>query len=517
VFLQSRMFFRSLFVGNDECFGQYFPPDKNSPEGEKESGKSITVSIPLTEEQYAAHLDGKTGLGIVPVTKTGTCRFTVIDVDVYAKEETLSILNNIMEYEFPIVAFKSKSGGLHLFTFYENFISAEHAIENAKYMRRCLGLPDTTEIFPKQTKIKDGKQGSWINLPYFNGDNTTRCLIKRSGDLVPELDLAVDIIKKYIYTEESFEAWKQTLPLVDAPPCLQTLYINGTEHMRNNYLFNLACYYKAKFDDQFPAYLVEANDRLVEPLKEQELRDTIINSITKNSYTYKCKEGPICDFCDKRECRTRAYAVGDAISSLSYERLIQYLVDPPYYEWTINSKVLRFFSEREIIKQDRFLDLCMRHLSVLPPKVKQETWTDIINTALLHMETITLDKDEDITENGQAKVLVGRFFKETMSTQPAKLLLGRVYHREEKGLLYFRGTDLINYIATRVGRAIDKREVYAWLNEKGMKSTVLKVSSKSLRLYTVPYSAFVDYEAGPLADEKPEEINWGEDDDEQEY
>jgi len=522
VFAMSRSLFSHYFTGNTEAYGKYIPPSNSAEEGVKEEGTCYTIDSVVTEQQYSEHLAGTTGLGICPVNAAGECKFTVIDVDEYEKLSTQYILKMIKEFDFPLLPFLSKSGGLHLYTFYEEFVKADVAKANAEHMRRCLNLLPTTEIFPKQTKIQAGNKGSWINLPYFGGDRTKRYIIEDASP-VQTVDAAVDAIKKKITTLELFQAWKETLPLNDAPPCLQTIYMKGTTGSRNNYLFNLACYFKAKYEDQFPTYLEEANEMLDKPLSQKELRDTIVSSITKNSYTYRCKESPICDLCDKRECRTRTYAVGDAISDLSYETLVQYTVDPPYYEWTVSGKVLRFYSEQEIIQQEKFRALCMRHLGLLPRKLKMDTWSDIVNVALLHMEIVTVDSGEDITDSGQVRSLVGKFLKEMKSDQQSKLLLGRVYYKKEKGTLYFRGVDLVKFISTRVGYGIDKRQLYAWLVEKGVTASVMKVNTKSVRVYVAPASSFYEFDdegdapEAMITQKDVEAVDWSKEDKEGDY
>ena len=516
MFAATRAKFSHYFSGNTEAYGQYIPPNENAEAGSKEEGSCFTATGTITEQQYSEHLAGIKGLGICPVTSEGECRFTVIDVDDYDLDNTDYILRMIRAYSFPLLPFSSKSGGLHLYTFYEEPIKAEKAKANADFMRRCLSLSASTEIFPKQNKILAGKQGSWINLPYFGGDSSKRVYIDEERNKVQSVDRAMDKIQSSVMTEESFAKWKDSLPLNDAPPCLQTIYMRGSTPSRNNYLFNIACYYKAKHEEGFQQYLEEANEQLDKPLSETELRNTIISSITKNSYTYRCKEPPICDWCDKKECRTREYAVGDAISSLSYESLKQYTVDPPYYEWTVSGKVLRFYSEQEIIMQDKFRALCMRHLGLLPPKLKNDAWSEIVNVALLHMEVVTVDSEEDITDTGQVRSLVNKFFKEMKSDQPAKLLLGRAYYRPDKGYIYFRGADLVKFISSRVGYAADKRALYAWLMEKGVTTSVMKVSSKSVRVYVAPASAFYDEETEegikPISAQDVEDIDWAKED-----
>lgn len=383
--------FSSLFTGNRNAYGQFIPGQK-AQEGQKQEGTCSTVRGSVTESLFRDHLEGKKGLGICPVTEEGKCKFTVIDVDTYDHSQD-DLIATINEHNFPLLTFKSKSGGWHLYTFYNDFVSAKEARANANFMRMLLGLPNTTEIFPKQEIVPNGGTGNWINLPYFGGDNSPRTLIDQDGTVITSVDVAVANIVTRKITLELFKTWKSIIPLNDAPPCLQSLYLAHNIKDRNNYLFSLGCYYKAKYGEDYETYLLEANDRLTKPLTEKELQATVLSSLQKHTYSYRCRESPLCNVCNKNECAKRTYKVGDEISPLNYEQLVQYNCDPPFYDWTINGKVLRFNSEAEIIYQDRFIELCMRNLGILPNKLKRDAWTAIVNEALKNKQIKEVEYD----------------------------------------------------------------------------------------------------------------------------
>lgn len=406
-------YFRKLFCGNMDAYGQ-FVEDKDQPEI-KHKGRATTVTGMVTEKIYRDHLEGKTGLGICPINKEGLCTFTAIDIDDYDKDKTKQYLRIIDEYDFPIFPFLSKSGGLHLYTFYAEPIPASKAINNAKKMRIMLGLPKDTEIFPKQTKLSAGSKGNWINIPYFGGDNTSRKMLDGEGNPYTSMDVAIGLCWEGRKTEASFDSWFESTPLFDAPPCLQTIYLTGDTSDRNNYLFSLCCYLKAKYKEDFVQPLYEANQHLADPLSDKELEDTILKSHNKYSYSYRCRETPLCSFCDKAECKTRAFAVGDAMSELSFEQLIMYQADPPFYDWVVNGKPLRFTSESEIIAQQRFRELSMRFLGILPNRVKDDVWTEIINNALKNItvkdETMNINSELDLAKDAIKSFLLDCYVK----------------------------------------------------------------------------------------------------------
>ena len=94
------------------------------------------------------------------------------------------------------------------------------------------GLPSKTEIFPKQTSLgknQNGERtsGSFINLPYFNGNE--RRAYKPDGSKM-DLDYFLKVIEANLQTKESLQEVsnkkiKEVLTggpeeFADGPPCL---------------------------------------------------------------------------------------------------------------------------------------------------------------------------------------------------------------------------------------------------------------------------------------------------------
>ena len=483
--------FTELFSGNKNAYGQFIPGNP-AEKGHKQEGSSSTVRALVTESIYRDHLAGQKGLGICPVTEEGKCRFTVIDIDVYDNTQD-NLIQSIYEHNFPLVPFKSKSGGWHLYTFYENWITAKEARKNADFMRTLLGLPQNTEIFPKQDVVPKGGTGNWINLPYFGGDNSPRAYIEADGTLISSVDVAVSQLANKTISLSTFSTWKESLPLNDAPPCLQSLYLRHSVTNRNNYLFSLGCYLKAKYAEDYEQYLLEANSRLDNPLLEQELNKTVLSSLNKHTYSYRCYESPLCTLCNKKECATRTYKVGDEISPLNYEQLIQYNCDPPYYDWTINGKVLRFNSEAEIIQQEKFIELCMRHLSILPNKLKRDAWTAIVNEALKNKEVKEVAYDTS-SPLAVMRECIKQFLLSAKSGDSANdsLGVGRPYLTTDCKEIITTMRDMYIYASHACQMKFSNRDIANWLCDLNARTGTRKVMLTSIRVWIIDVASLFD-------------------------
>lgn len=495
--------FMNLFTGSKHNYGEHIYSDVDPSTG-KEKGTSKTITNKLiTIEEYRNHLDGKKGLGVIPINEENNkCRFAVIDVDIYDINYNVYI-SAIERNNFPLVPFKSKSGGLHLYLFFSEESSAIKAKEIIKTFSSLLSIDilvkrrknESVEIFPKQSKLGKGQIGNWINLPYFNAGNTKSPALRNGKEL--SLNEALVYIKEKQTNIKDVTEFLEDLQFNDAPPCLQRLnLLNILEENsgRNNYLFSFGVFFKKKDENFFEQNLKELNLDLLKPIPEKELQATIISSLNKRDYVYKCKENPLVDFCDKKLCRKREFGVGKDggyFSSIESGKLYQFKTSQPYYEWEVrlqgqeNFVKLRFKSEEEIIKQDAFLKLCMRELYELPSKLKQSEWFVKVNQALKEIEIVTVDEDDDISEYTLLKNLIIEFLtSRSMAEKKDQIFAKRVYFEQSSKEYYFRVKDLSEYIFVLKGfKYFNPRELHGILKEWNCKFKVLKTESgKTVRV-----------------------------------
>jgi len=479
--------FQILFSGNINAYGihEYIYNANNN----KEQGKNYTKVQPITDTLYKQHLEGVKGLGIIPII-TNTCKFVVLDVDIYNKNLDCYI-NTIYRYNMPLVPFRTKSGGLHLYIFFMEPIKVIRAKQYMETMKTILGLKNKTEIFPKQNTLADGQIGNWINLPYFNSKNTKQYLIKQDNSSCL-LEEAIHEMHKKIQTEEMVIEFLKNIPLNDAPPCLQSIYIMETTEFRNNYLFSLASYFKAKFGDNFEFKIAEANNTLDKPLGVDEISRTIITTHKKKDYSYKCNEDPICNICNKQICKERKYGIGgDEVSQLSYEDFIQYTTDPPYYEWIINKKSLKFYSELDIMLQQKFRVLCFRELHILPYRLKDLIWTKIINRALDNVVIKEISIEDDISPGAMFKEFLTEFLeKRTLAKTKEQIIIDRVYKDNQQQAYIFKPKNLLTFLTVQKSfRFYGITEMQAKLKEMGGVPKRYFISKKigATRVWLLPF------------------------------
>jgi hypothetical protein len=485
--------FQDIFCGNINAFGQHQPTKKIIKAGEKLRGDSWTVREQLTIDHYKKHLNGECGLGVVPLNIQNKVKFIAIDIDNYDEKYINQMTKKVYNNRLPFLPFRSKSGGLHLYLFFKEFIEYSKIKEGLLEFLPVLGLKNNVEIFPKQKTLKEDQIGNWINLPYFNAKETKQVLIDENYNILT-LTQALSYIKNKAIELDEFLLSIENLYLNDSPPCIQAIYYNEDTEQRNEFLFNAAVYFKSKFGEDFEYELKELNKDLVRPLEEKEIEETIIKSHKKRDYSYKCNQLPCSEFCLKETCRKRKFGVGsEEISELSFEEFIQHKSDPPYYEWIVNGKNLIFYQENDIIKQDKFRELCFRELHLLPSKLKDTSWTKIINRALKNIVIKEIAIEDDMSPGSMFMANLYDFLENRVHAENlSQILIDRVFKEETLQYYVFKSKNLIDFLFIQKGFKIFKAtEIQNRLKRLGALVDRLYIdkNNKGIRVWKLPYKA----------------------------
>ena len=282
------MRFKEIFEGNNSAYGQLILSGSKTDKGKAE-GKAFIKRQPVTEKLWEEHLAGKDpALGVIPINENNECKWGCIDVDQYNLDH-LSIMRNIKGFGFPLMTFRSKSGGAHLFLFAKEFIPASLMQSKLKAMAEALGYAGS-EIFPKQTEIlvERGDTGNFLNLPYHGGIRGLRYTFKAGGEAA-SLESFYSIYDEWVQTKEQIEniIVKQKTESNDAfkdgPPCLNKLAQDGFgEGSRNNALFNVAVYHKQANPDTWEDMLMSDNQKYMEPPLSFNEVQQLIKSVGRN-------------------------------------------------------------------------------------------------------------------------------------------------------------------------------------------------------------------------------------------
>ena len=440
--------FKEIFEGNNSAYGIMKLTGEVTEKG-KAVAKALIKREKITTQLWVDHLEGKEpALGIIPINENNECRWGCIDVDIYNLDH-LSIMRDIKGMGFPLVTFRSKSGGAHLFLFAKEFIPASLMQSKLKAMADALGYAGS-EIFPKQTEIlvERGDTGNFLNLPYHGGARGLRYAIKAGGEAA-SLESFYSIYDEWAQTKKEIEqiTVKETKveeAFEQGPPCLNRLATEGFgEGSRNNSLFNIAVYCKKAFED-WENKVGQYNQTYMDPpLSYQEVQ-LVIKSVTKKGYDkYRCKEQPICGVCNAAKCRTKKFGVGFEEEQMpELDTLTKITSNPPQWFLNVGGKRVELKTE-QLHNPNLFAIAVLDQANVVSPIQKAQDWREVYLKTLMN----NLQEIEPLESLDPINQIVNLLYDFTVNRPAARTkedMLNKMSWTDE-GHTYFRMDDFYSF------------------------------------------------------------------------
>lgn len=383
---------KEIFKGLESAYGQTKITNEIRSDGKAEV-KSFTIKKPVTDQLWEEHIKGsEPALGIVPINEDNECKWGCIDIDTYPFDHK-SLIKKIRELKLPLVVCRSKSGGAHVFCFIKEFVPAILMRNRLVQMASIIGH-SKAEVFPKQNTIKAerGDVGSFLNMPYHGGDSSVRHALNDDGEKL-SMHGFFEYYEQHVISKAGLQGLqltqntKETSDFPDGPPCLQTIAKQGavSEGGRNNYLYNIGVYLKkvdpTGWENKIDSYNTE---KFINPqLKRDEVTKTI-QSLNKKDYDYKCKDSPICDFCNDKLCFTRKFGKsGSPDIDITGIRMLD--SDPPIYFVTADGETMECDPDT-LHDPDKFSKHAMIYIRKTLLSTNKMMWKKRINKLLAEMD-----------------------------------------------------------------------------------------------------------------------------------
>lgn len=458
--------FTQLFRGKTNTYVKNELPKEKPEAGQKAKTKITNNEGKVDENLLLNHLEGKFGVGICPVNAEGKCFFGVLDIDYY-KPKIKRVLHFIREYQLPLLPFRSKSGGLHVYLMMSKAVSAKTMRELLNQISYYFSL-DTlygkgkVEVFPKQDKAEGF--GSSVTLPYFNVENPYTYLLDLDGNMVEFKD-ALSYIQEHFTSVEAVKDALDKLPYNDAPPCIQRILLSeevGDEDSgRNNFLFSYAVYAKKKYGNGFEDYVREVNESFACPLEDSAVEQTC-ESVKNNEYLYKCKDIPCNSFCNKTDCRKREFGLGKDkghFMDVDFGQLYRYKTAEPYYIWKLRLqgqeqwRDVVFKDEGYLLDQRNFAKMCVRYLNKAPYHVSDNDWCNTLNSVLPNIIDVEVKEETDTSGTSMLKNAFVEYLSNKQSRRdcPFQINVGLCVRQESNGVAkyYFTHKGFTDYLRTQ--------------------------------------------------------------------
>ena len=477
--------FALLFKGKTNTYVRNELPKEKPEAGQKIKTKITNNEGTVDKDLLLHHLNGDFGVGICPVNAEGKCFFGVLDIDYY-KGKIKRVLQFIRDYQLPLLPFRSKSGGLHVYLMLAKPVSAKSMREVLNQIIYYFSLDmlygkAKVEVFPKQEKAEGF--GSSVTLPYFNADNPYTYLLDLDGNPVPFRE-AMDYIQHHLTSLEEVKKAIEALPYNDAPPCIQRILISeevgGEDTGRNNFIFSFAVYAKKKWGNGFEDYVKEVNEHFEVPLEDAVVEQTCA-SVRDHEYIYKCKDIPCNSYCDKPVCRKREFGLGKDkghFTGIDYGQLYRYKTAEPYYVWKLRllgQEVwvdVVFKDEGYLLDQKNFAKMCVRYLNQAPMQVSNNDWYAVLNSILPNIEDVEVKQESDTSSLSMLKTTFIRYLsnKQARRDMPYQIRMGLCVRQSSNGIT--------KYYFTHIGFAEYMKNQKVTFDYSMLRETLIKFGAK---------------------------------------
>lgn len=500
----------ALFAGNARSSGRWEPA----------TGRMYVEYNAVDGEIMDAHLFGTTGCGVVPIMDDGTCLWGAIDIDNHGEDTDIPIADvdrNIRTFGLPLVACRSKSGGVHAYIFLKEPTLASRVRELLTQWAVKLGYAGH-EVFPKQAKLteRDGKQafGNWINLPYFKAETTDRYAV------VDGEKLGLD---KFLDHAESIKVDKIAIRSLmvmdhpDAPPCIQAILSRGAaEGHRNEAMYNVVVYLRKVDPATAPAIATRANQFIfAKALPKAELTRTIASAM-KPDYGYRCGEEVIKQHCNRELCLQRRFGItpdeaehNEKHGSLPvFGSLIKYLTEPVRWELVIDGVRVFNISTPDLLDWRFIRQLIADRLTRVVPMIKPSEWERVLAPL---METARIvEAPDDASVNGVIRDRLREFAAKADLANHGEdkadrkaLLRGMPVVQKMDGdrCVMFRGQDFVSFLKRTKTEELKGVNLWFAVQELGVVHKKVRIGGEkdSCNVWYLPVKAVIqDLAAEPV-------------------
>lgn len=466
--------FKFVFSGLEWAYGQW-----------SKANKAKTLRKAPSDIQWESHLNGTCGLGIVPIQKNGKCRFGAIDID-QDSIDLVVLSKKIKEKGFPLICCRSKSGGAHLYHFADPVISAVALRKKLSDWAGKLGF-GKSEIFPKQEKLVDGEVGNWINLPYFNAEDTDRYAVVNSKKLsLKEFLNEVKILISSVEVEE-----EKMLPSFSGmPPCLTSLIETGIpKGHRNEAMYNYTVYMRKSAPEAWEDNIHQLNHEIFKPPLSTKEVNSIIKSVDKKDYGYKCKTAPIDMFCNRIDCLTKEFGVKnvtDTYNDIMVGSVTKVLTDPPRWILEVNGVDIILTTE-EMMNYLKVRILCLEKIDMVVPPMKPEEWLKVLKDRLTTKTVITAPEDTGVS--GPIMAALTEFLSMYDRAKNKEDIIRGIpvpYNIEGKAIICFRSHDFMSFMMMKKMPSVPGPNLWMMLRGYGCGHTKIKFGGKAMQVWTAP-------------------------------
>ena len=297
-----------------------------------------------------------------------------------------------------------------------------------------------SEVFQKQIELKSKDDtGNFLNLPYFNGDNTTRYAFLENGQAA-NIDGFFELHERNKLTPEQLEKLQIKRPqseFSDGPPCLESLTQSKLNDGRDRVLYQYIQYAKRKWPEEWPKKINQFNyTHFVEPLDDKVIQEKI-KFHSKKELGFKCNEEPMCNHCDKSLCKVRKFGIGGESVFPTLSDLQKVELDEPYYWVNVDGERIKLDTIDSLLEQRLFRRTVTKQINKKPPRITTKEFEKYTDMLLSNIEIIKAPIGSSLIEQLKDHLEEYCTNDSSATTTKEQIFLGNVWTDEEKHYFIF--------------------------------------------------------------------------------
>lgn len=419
-----------------------------------------------TAPDFEAHAEGKHCLCITPIGKDGTCYFGALDLD--AKGSSPAIPHKqlqafIEEHSLPLNLFYSKSGkGAHAFLFSPVPVPAsdmQSALNlYANLIASKLHEMHHIEIFPKQSTLREGDNGSCIRIPCF-GEGTQPC----------------------------FEGEPKVVRVLSVPPCLENMPEEGE---RNDFAYHISNFFYLSEATGVKTLVKIINDQFTRPMPDKEV-DRTADSARKNRNRNESGFGLGCTDCPssrKQKCKFASQIMSSEMDTSVQLVILTYISKTPEVQITVEGHSHVFPKEDAIMIAKVSLVFAVDYGVDFPFKGKQKDWKAWLIGALPTATRVNAISEAD---KGHAIVAALKKWSTKFNTGMDKLYSGSPVFINDDEILISSNDVFQYFMRTNALVGVTSKDIDSTLATIGKRETVdghpfFKVKASAIKINITP-------------------------------
>jgi hypothetical protein len=261
----------------------------------------------------------------------------------------------------------------------------------------------------------------------------------------------------------------------------------------------MGVYFKRSSPEGWQKLLEDANQRFMDPPLPSDNLSSVIKSLEKKDYEYKCKDQPMLAHCDSMVCRGRKFGVGAGGTYPEIRSLSKLNTEPAV--WFVDVEDARIaMSTKELQTYNLFHALCMEHAHRCYKMVRQDLWLMLVSEAMEHMEIIEAPPDvglggvfkemlEDFLTNSrrgqkQEDVLSGRPWEDVEGEHSST----RAPNPKREPRHFFGLSDLMKHLTREGMKEIKRSDVTERLKRMGGGPDFFNIKKRGKNVWFVPSS-----------------------------